>query len=123
MNTSKTGYKIGVTEFVVFSILVLVVVGARLLADKPDKPEEPKKRVIVKEQMTLQEEADRLRKDFDSVHIYAVSNRYEVWCTHTVKDKWKDVETAEEAKRVVDEYYLDWARNCRGSKSEGKLVK
>lgn len=74
-------------------------------------------------QQNLEEYAIRLRKEHDSVHIYAVSNKFEVWCMHgIVTGKWKDAETMEEARKIVNEYYIEWARNCIGPNPPGKLI-
>lgn len=73
--------------------------------------------------VTVENYAAKLRKQNDSVHIYAVSNRFEVWCDHSIaKGKWKDAETLEEARQIVYEYYIQWAKNCIGPTPPGKKV-
>ena len=73
---------------------------------------------------TVEEYAARLRKENDSVHIYAVSNKFEVWCDSGIAlmGKWKNAETIEEARKIVSDYYDEWARNCIGPIPPGKLV-
>lgn len=92
-------------------------------AERAQKQAEERQATEKAKPRTLETEAAKLRKEHDSVHIYAVSNKFEVWCTHGLATgKWKDAETLEDARRVVNEYYLEWARNCIGPVPAGKLV-
>ena len=71
---------------------------------------------------SVEEYAKRLRKDFDSLRIYQSSNRFEIWTKNVGETKWKEVGSLEEARKVVDDYYLLWAKNCIGDKPQGKRV-
>jgi hypothetical protein len=74
-------------------------------------------------QKSVEEYAAGLRKDYDSVQIYAVSNRYEVWCMGGLfPGKWKDAETLDQARQIVNDYYLKWAENCIGPTPPGKRI-
>jgi hypothetical protein len=80
---------------------------------KPQPPQAP---------LTLEQYAADLRKRHDSVHIYAVENHYEVWSLGALKGKWKEAQTLEEARKVVDDYYLEWARACIGPTIPGVRI-
>ena len=66
--------------------------------------------------------AAELRKDFDDIHIYVVSNRYEVWCTGVGPGQYKDAATLDEAHKIINNYYIEWAKRCIGDMPTGKLV-
>jgi hypothetical protein len=72
--------------------------------------------------LTLEQYAADLRKRHDSVHIYAVSNHYEVWTMSVLKGKWKEAQTIEEARKIVDDYYREWARACIGPALPGERI-
>ena len=68
--------------------------------------------------------AARLHKDMNNLRIYCVtSNHYEVWTTGGIwPGKWKDAESLEAARKIVDDYYIKWAQNCIGPTPPGRLV-
>lgn len=72
---------------------------------------------------TVEEYAVKLRKDFNSVHIYEREGRFEVWYFETGKPcRWSDSGTIEEARKIVDDYYIAWAKNCVEPSLSRKLV-
>ena len=76
-------------------------------------------------QKSVLEEAVALRKSHDSVHIYMVNtNQYEVWCTGGLAGGglWRATNTLEAARQIVDDYYVQWAKNCIGPTPPGKQV-
>lgn len=76
-----------------------------------------------KPQPSIEEYAARLRKDMANVNIYSVSNRYEIWTTGGfLPGKWKDAGSLEEARKIVDDYYIEWAKNCIGPTPLGRKV-
>lgn len=86
--------------------------GVSGYVEKPNKSREDR----------IKEEEKALRERHNSVRIYAVSNRFEVWCMGTFPGKWKDAETLEEAREIVTAYYRKWAENCIGPEIPGTLV-
>jgi hypothetical protein len=78
---------------------------------------------VITNTVSVEEYAAKLKKDYDAVHIYAVSNCFIVWCNHKTKEgRWAEANTIEEARKIVDDYYKEWARNCMGPTPPGKLV-
>lgn len=70
----------------------------------------------------VEKKAAILRKSYDSVRICRVGEAYEVWCTGVLPGKLKDAATLEEARKIVDAYYREWAQNCIGPTLPGEAV-
>lgn len=79
------------------------------------------KSVVEIRQKTVEEYAATLRKDHDSIHIYEVNGRYEVWSTKP-SGKWRDAATLEEARKIVADYYTQWAKNCMGDQTPANRI-
>jgi len=71
----------------------------------------------------VESEAERLRKSRDFISVYAVTNRFEVWkITPPFSRHLRTVETLEEAREVVDAYYVGWAEERIGPMPPGRKV-
>lgn len=108
------------TANTVFTFLALYSLESWRLAQVRTEADKDVKVTI--EESTLKGIAESLKKEHDCVHIYSVSNSFEIWTSGIESGYWKSANTLEEARTIVDNYYMQWARNIRGEPTPGILV-
>jgi hypothetical protein len=115
--------------FLLYLGITMLIIGLTVMVlQLPSFRSEPEKTVQMMESappvQDVEKYAAKLRKDMNNVRIYCVtSNHYEVWTTGGfLPGKWKDAESLEAAHKIVDDYYIQWAKNCIGPTPPGRLV-
>lgn len=58
----------------------------------------------------------------DYLAIYELDGRYSVWLTGTGQTKWRDADSLAQARKIVDDYFIEWAENCVGDEPPGRRV-
>jgi len=98
-------HKLVLTLYLLLMIGILVPIPfiAKRICGKPKikKTEQIKKQYL---RPSIVDYADNLRKKHNRLHIYAVSNFFEIWITDT-GTKWDTTATLDGARLIVSNYY------------------